>query len=186
MRAISLWQPWASAIAVGSKRFETRSWATKYRGPIAIHAAKRCNRFELIGFKCSWNWSGALAAAVGGTAMGSDIHLDEALPFGALVAVAEITACVSTGELTQRVLDEPRSTVLASVRHPDLYEWTERQMGDFSLGRFAWQLENVRPLREPIPMKGRQGFWTLSAEEVLAVHAQLPNTVVAFEPSGVA
>lgn len=33
MKAISLWQPWASAIAVGAKRVETRSWATKYRGP---------------------------------------------------------------------------------------------------------------------------------------------------------
>jgi activating signal cointegrator 1 len=41
MKAISLWQPWASAIAVGMKHFETRSWGTSYRGPLAIHAAKR-------------------------------------------------------------------------------------------------------------------------------------------------
>lgn len=41
MKAISLWQPWASAIAVGMKRYETRSWGTNYRGPLAIHAAKR-------------------------------------------------------------------------------------------------------------------------------------------------
>lgn len=41
MKAISLWQPWATAIALGHKRIETRHWSTKYRGPLAIHAAKR-------------------------------------------------------------------------------------------------------------------------------------------------
>ena len=41
MKALTLWQPWASLIAVGAKTIETRSWSTKYRGPLAIHAAKR-------------------------------------------------------------------------------------------------------------------------------------------------
>ena len=41
MKAITIWQPWASLLACGGKRFETRSWATSYRGPIAIHAAKK-------------------------------------------------------------------------------------------------------------------------------------------------
>jgi len=40
MKAISLWEPWATAIAIGAKKIETRSWATSYRGPLAIHAAK--------------------------------------------------------------------------------------------------------------------------------------------------
>jgi hypothetical protein len=41
VKAISLWQPWASAIPLGLKRIETRGWSTNYRGPIVIHAAKR-------------------------------------------------------------------------------------------------------------------------------------------------
>lgn len=41
MKAISLWQPWASAMALGWKRNETRHWPTKYRGPLLIHAAKK-------------------------------------------------------------------------------------------------------------------------------------------------
>jgi len=41
MRAITLWQPWASLMALGYKKIETRSWSTKYRGPLLIHAAKR-------------------------------------------------------------------------------------------------------------------------------------------------
>ncbi len=41
MRAISLWQPWGSLIFARLKKFETRHWATFYRGPLAIHAAGR-------------------------------------------------------------------------------------------------------------------------------------------------
>lgn len=41
MKAISLWQPWASLIVEGTKSIETRSWYTGYRGPLLIHAAKR-------------------------------------------------------------------------------------------------------------------------------------------------
>jgi len=41
VKALTLHQPWASLIAVGAKRIETRSWSTSYRGPLAIHAAAR-------------------------------------------------------------------------------------------------------------------------------------------------
>lgn len=40
MKALSLTQPWATAIILGVKQVETRSWSTNYRGLIAIHAAK--------------------------------------------------------------------------------------------------------------------------------------------------
>lgn len=41
MKAISLWQPWASLMAMGLKKVETRHWPTRYRGPLLIHAAKK-------------------------------------------------------------------------------------------------------------------------------------------------
>ena len=41
MKALTIWQPWASLLVSGQKKYETRSWATSYRGPIAIHAAMR-------------------------------------------------------------------------------------------------------------------------------------------------
>lgn len=40
MRALSVTQPWATLIATGQKQVETRSWPTRCRGRIAIHAAK--------------------------------------------------------------------------------------------------------------------------------------------------
>jgi hypothetical protein len=38
--ALFLTEPWASLVALGEKRTETRSRHTPYRGPLAIHAAK--------------------------------------------------------------------------------------------------------------------------------------------------
>src|SRR5689334_18391016 len=40
MKCLSVIQPWASLIVAGAKRFETRSWCTSHRGPLAIHAAR--------------------------------------------------------------------------------------------------------------------------------------------------
>ena len=38
MKALSIRQPWASLIVAGIKDVENRTWATKLRGPLAIHA----------------------------------------------------------------------------------------------------------------------------------------------------
>lgn len=37
---LSLWQPYATLIAIGAKKIETRSWPTRYRGRLAIHAGQ--------------------------------------------------------------------------------------------------------------------------------------------------
>lgn len=50
MLALSIKQPWAFLIASGQKDIENRSWPTKYRGPILIHAGKVPDRnFSTIG-----------------------------------------------------------------------------------------------------------------------------------------
>lgn len=74
MRAISLWQPWASAVALGVKRVETRHWAPRYRGPLIIHAAKRWDRDQ--------REFASVERALG--------RLPPRLPLGALVAVCEL------------------------------------------------------------------------------------------------
>ncbi len=40
-RCLSVRQPWAAAIVAGLKTEEFRSWPTRYRGPLYIHAAAR-------------------------------------------------------------------------------------------------------------------------------------------------
>ncbi len=39
MKVLTLYQPYAAAIALGLKKYETRSWATSYRGLLAIHTS---------------------------------------------------------------------------------------------------------------------------------------------------
>ena len=40
MKVITIKQPFATLIAEGLKEFEFRTWKTKYRGEILIHAGK--------------------------------------------------------------------------------------------------------------------------------------------------
>jgi hypothetical protein len=155
MKAISLWQPWASAIAMGSKRIETRSWGTTYRGPLAIHAAKRVVKYELLYYGCCWNWCGAL-----GRRMGSDPNLWAVLPFGAIVAICRLADCRPAGSFTVEELDTVR---YPAMKDASLLGWTERQMGDFSPGRFGWVLADIRPLAIPIPYLGQQGLFDICA-----------------------
>jgi hypothetical protein len=165
MRAISLWQPWATAVALGSKRVETRHWATSYRGPLAIHAAKRRVQAELQHYTSCWNWVGAMRGA--GWAFGTPTsQLIDALPFGAVVAVCELVDCrrsedFSLGELEARRREDRDAT--------GAYAWTERQMGDFGAGRYGWALDNIRPLRKPLTWRGGQSFFQVPDVEIGAL-----------------
>lgn len=40
MKALTVCQPYAHLIAIGEKPIENRSWPTRYRGPLAIHAGR--------------------------------------------------------------------------------------------------------------------------------------------------
>jgi hypothetical protein len=48
MKDLTLWQPYAQAIALGLKRYETRAWATKHRGRLAIHCSVKpmCKEYK--------------------------------------------------------------------------------------------------------------------------------------------
>jgi hypothetical protein len=45
MKVLTILEPWASLIVCGAK-IETRSWATKYRGSIAIHAVILPHKYQ--------------------------------------------------------------------------------------------------------------------------------------------
>lgn len=48
MKALTIWQPWASLIAWGEKLYETRPFATQYRGPLAIHAGLDDSALDVV------------------------------------------------------------------------------------------------------------------------------------------
>lgn len=135
MKALSLWQPYASLIACGLKRVETRSWATSYRGPVLIHAAQRWTRAErdaLAKLRADWDSIRARLNV-------ADIRL------GAVVAVARVASCV---EMTPEIVDLCERTAPL-----------ELAVGDWKPGRFAWALEDVRALPAPVPCGGARGLW---------------------------
>ena len=86
MKALSLWQPWASAILLGHKRIETRHWSTRYRGPLLIHAAKK------------WDRDLRETAEIGG--------LPADLPLGALICTAMLVDIRPTEQLAGISADE--------------------------------------------------------------------------------
>jgi len=137
LKAITILQPWASLIACGKKQIETRSWPTKYRGPIAIHAGARFDR-KL------WNLS--LVDPIRNTFdnLGYGRNRND-LPLGAVIAIADLIACE---EMTMDKI----------VAWRDVYGKAEIAFGDFQPGRYAWILENVRQIK-PVPAKGMQRLW---------------------------
>jgi len=153
MKTLSLWQPWASAMAIGSKSIETRSWVTTYRGPVVIHAAKRCNKNELIDIACHWGWKGALRPF-----LEQDHYLWKVLPFGALLSVGNLVDIRPTESFTQgEILTRHR----ADGEKTDLYDWTQKMLGDFGLDRFGWIFRGMRCFAEPISLLGHQGLFNV-------------------------
>lgn len=154
MKALSLWQPWASAIAVGAKHIETRGWPTSYRGQLAIHAAKRKVLDELRRLHACRNWKGAMGWT------GAFDHDFARLPFGGIVAIANLVDCRRTEAFRVDELDIPR----IPPTRGDAFAWTERQMGNYEPGRYGWVLADIKPLQRPIPFKGAQLLFEIPDE----------------------
>lgn len=146
-RALSVWQPYATLIAIGAKQYETRSWATPYRGELAIHAAKRPARPDEIG-----SWIGGTLARHGY----GDLHR---LPLGAVLCIVRLVDVVPVE--TVRALAETDRRI--RMDEPALADHEMAAKRHYSPGRYAWQLEFVRRVVPPIPARGAQGLWWWSS-----------------------
>lgn len=133
MKAISLWQPWATLIAIGVKQYETRSWATSYRGLLAIHAAKRPVKVEEITFEISL---GLIAAG---------IRDPYSVPLGAILCIVRLVDVVTTESL---------------MDIEGFFDTDEYCYGNYDDNRYAWKMEVVKIAPEPISVKGAKGLWT--------------------------
>jgi hypothetical protein len=139
MKAISMTQPWATLVAIGAKRIETRSWQTRYRGPLAIHASKGFPR-DAIELALEEPFRSTLARA--GVKRLAD------LPRGAVIATARLVECRST---TPDMIDGSWVDGLSDL---------EDAFGDYTPGRYGLVLADVVPLPEPIPARGALSLWT--------------------------
>lgn len=145
MKAITIHQPHATLIAIGEKGNETRSWATKHRGPLAIHAGKRIYKdlCEQEPFKSILDKHGYTA---------------DNLPTGCVVAIANLAECREIGSVDTFQKE-------ANLKWSDQFIWgNEFDFGWYEEGRFAWQLKEINPIpREcQVPVKGQQRLWNWS------------------------
>lgn len=162
MKTITIKQPWASLICQGIKDIENRTWATKFRGRVLVHAAAK-----------SWRWSQVLSYISDEMAWalhknGASKKWLDSLETGAIIGSVEIVDCV--------------------INHASI--WAEKskqaQMGKLVIQQekttYNWVLANPIRFPKPIPIKGRLGFWDypniLSKPEEeggeLFCHCQLP------------
>lgn len=132
MKALPLWQPWASLVAVGAKRVETRHWAAPRNligDRIAIHATKTKDHLALCVLDPFDQY----------------VPIASTLPLGAVIATATLHRCSMITPATAAELEE---------RKPH-----EFAFGDYTPGRYAWVLRDVVQLDEPIPFRGSQGIF---------------------------
>ena len=168
IKALSLWQPWVSLMAVGAKMIETRHWSTNYRGLVGIHAAKRFQELErmLLDDKRFFN---ALAldfpASVAG-ATRTPAELANALPLGCIVAVGNLRHCLST----------TRDDKFIPAKTKDEYHF-----GDYSENRFMWVFDEIWKLSSPVHTIGQRRLWTLDEDTRDVVIEMLPEEVRARE-----
>lgn len=76
MKVITIKQPWASLIVNGYKKYEFRSWSTKVRGPVLIHASKNCDK-KLIERFCDLNLNYPLGCIIGSVVITDCIEVDK-------------------------------------------------------------------------------------------------------------
>lgn len=140
MRGFSLTQPWATAVALEIKKWETRSWACKPRNDVAIHAAKSYPKWARE-FTVDQQSVGGLPRIY--------------FPLGRILCVADITLCLPTEAIVDKLSE------------------VEKRWGDYSPGRFAFQIQNVRPLQTPIQCSGALSFWVVPNDIVIEVLRQM-------------
>lgn len=155
MRAITIWQPWATLIMIGAKPYEFRGKsfreypnAPQIRERIVIHAGARAIRLaEVLDLyaKCL-NGGGATGLIV-----------DKAIPLlERLISAYQCRGIIAEGAaLGTAVIGSPRNAggMFTAVPH-------DSDRGDFN---WAWPLTDVVPFVPPIAGRGAQGFWHFNA-----------------------
>lgn len=142
MKAITIKQPWATLIALGEKKFETRSWPTKYRGPLAIHAGKQIDKES-----CDY-------PPIKQALHKHGIESYKGLPTAVVLAIVDLCDCHKV----------PNEISPDGIRFGKKLEGDEVYFGDYNEGRYAWELTNLQVLPKPMPAKGQLSLWEWNEE----------------------
>lgn len=164
MKALTVKQPWAWAIAHGQKDVENRRWTTSYRGLLAIHAGAAWDE--------GGGWDRRVIQAV--------LHYGQ--PAGHFDPPLKVEGFTHSGDPIALLREPHRFVPGAVIAVADLIDVTrDDPSGWAEPDQFHWRLANVRRLDQPIPAKGALGLWTLPYEIEAAVHGQLAGDLTAAE-----
>lgn len=157
MYVLTLRQPWAWLLVTGRKRIETRSWRTRVRQPIAIHASGDITEEEVA--LCSAQpFSDALAE--------TGIVTPDMLPLGQVIGRVNLTDCQQMG--IEFPLTETNLQLNAR----------ERAFGVYAPGRWAWQTSSpvLYAERNRVALRGMPGLWKIDGDVLLGRRAQDQET----------
>lgn len=170
MKALTVRQPHAAFIARGAKPIETRGWSTSYRGPLIIHAGTKCAAGDFGPYNVEDDTPRRSAKQY---LMRGPIAWPYRLPLGAVVAscvLADVVPiidrcgtdmnapahiCQSAGSL---LFHRPRLTPFLDGETEHIIT-DQLPFGDFTPGRYAWLLEDVKPTTARCPW-----CWSTPAE----------------------
>ncbi len=150
MKALTIWQPWASPIVIGAKPYEFRGWkppASLVGQRIVIHAAARRMRGEEI-----IDLMQRLFGAVGPTpclrAKIAHPFLERCLddPDSIPLSHGLGTALVGQAKSGDRCAEEFGQAAGNDSDRPGTFNW-------------GWPLTDIQPFEPPVPCKGFQGLW---------------------------
>ena len=146
MKAFTVYQPYALEIVAGLKQYEPRPHRTNIRGRVAVHAAKTDIWAEkLMTLEDAHEHSKILSEYRCEQTNGA-VRVPPRLFFGAVLGTVEIVDCIPVGDLIDKLSEQ------------------ERLLGDYTLGQFAWVLQNPVMFDNPIPARGFQGWWHWEGE----------------------
>lgn len=151
VKVLSLLQPWASLSVTGDKRIETRSWQTKYRGELYIHASAK--EFKPI------HGQEKLLAEMTNCGFWDKC---KKMPYGAIIGKVNLLDIIRF-DLYRRMIEENMS-VTVGYHQVDFSE-KEVAFGDFGTGRFGWLLSDPIMFAHPIPCKGSLSVWEYDLPE---------------------
>jgi len=150
--ALTIWQPWATLIAVGAKPFEFRAWAAPramHGRRIAIHAGARATRKDevrdlLLQLQSShWRETG-LNRDIAIATLEPVLSAPGSLPLRSILCLATLGTPIRGSELTAAL--GTGSTINDSDRDQHT--------------NWGWPLTDIDVLRPFVPATGAQGFWT--------------------------
>src|SRR5574344_1184368 len=102
MKVLTIKQPWASLIISGYKRFEFRSWQTKYRGELLIHAGKGIDKEAMKRLKK---------------------YIPDDMPLGKIIGEATLVACIKMCPEFKDMLLKENKDIYTESSFKEHYGW---------------------------------------------------------------